>query len=536
MLLGKPFDIYCVLTQIPFMKRLSTLLLLSLSLTVVKAQTIPTYNQQVSCILYEHCTTCHHDGGIAPFSLMDYSEASSAAYGIMGAVNSGSMPPWPPNPQYNSLAHERLLTQEEIDVLTNWVNGGYPEGSGTPPQAPSYGNSEVIQNPDLVVTMPEYTISSQNNDVYRCFVIPTGLSEDVFITEVEVVPGNFEAVHHVLLYKDGTNVPSQLDANDPGPGYTSFGGTGSNDSELIGGWVPGQSARIYPQNFGVRIPAGANIIMQVHYPTTANGMTDQTKVNIKYSTNVFREVYIGPPLNHATLNEGPLVIPANQERTFTCDYQVPNQYDITVLDVAPHMHLIGKSISAWATTPTNQTIPLIEIQDWDFHWQGFYEFRNPVKIPAGSVLHSTATYDNTANNPNNPNSPPQLVTAGEATTDEMMLIYFSYTLYFPGDENIVIDTVTVHPSHACEALATGVNELDEASISAFPNPTAQTIRLQLGNQDCDRISILDVQGKQVLTFDRKERNLDVSSLSDGVYFLSLDIEGATTTRKFVVRH
>ncbi|MBI1287811.1 MAG: T9SS type A sorting domain-containing protein [Flavobacteriales bacterium] len=499
------------------------------------SQTVPTYNQQVSCILFEHCTTCHHDGGIAPFSLMTYGDASAAAYGMLGSVTSRIMPPWPPNPDYNSLAHERLLTQEEIDIVANWVNGGFPEGTGTPPQAPYYGSSEVIQNPDLVVTMPQYTVSSQNNDVYRCFVLPTGLAQDVFITEIEVIPGNFEAVHHVLLFRDGTNVPAQLDAQDPGPGYTSFGGTGSNDSELIGGWVPGQSAKIYPANFGVRLPAGSNIIMQVHYPTTANGQSDQTKVNIRYSSNVTREVYINPPLNHATLNEGALIVPANQTRTFTCDYQVPNQFDVTILDVAPHMHLIGKSISAWATTPTNQTIPLIEIENWDFHWQGFYEFRQPIKIPAGSVLHSSATYDNTTNNLNNPNNPPQLVTAGEATTDEMMLIYFSYALYFPGDENMVVDTVTVHPSHVCEPLSVGQQELDMEHLTVYPNPTTDRLYLQLPVQEYEQISVTDIQGKTVLNFSSTDRNLDVSSLSDGIYMLQIASSGGIATRKFVIR-
>lgn len=503
--------------------------------SVAEAQNVPTYNQQISCILFEHCTTCHHDGGIAPFSLMSYDDASAAAYGVMGAVNAGSMPPWPPNPDYNSLAHERLLTQEEKDVISAWVNGGFPEGTGTAPQAPVYGNSEAIQNPDLVITMPQYTVNSQNNDVYRCFVIPTSLNEDVFITEIEVVPGNPEAVHHVLLFQDETNTPAQLDANDPGPGYTSFGGTGSNASELIGGWVPGQIHRAYPPNFGVRIPAGTNIIMQVHYPTSANGQVDQTKVNIKYSTNVVREVLITAPLHHGDLNEGALVIPANQVRTFTCDYNVPNQYDVTVLDVSPHMHLLGTSISSWAVTPQNQTIPLIEIEDWDFHWQGFYEFRQPVKIPAGSTLYSSASYDNTSNNPNNPNNPPQIVTAGESTTEEMMLVFFSYTLYFPGDENIVIDTVTVHNSHACEALLTGVDETTDEHLKIYPNPVTDQLNVQLPSGTYNQLEITDLQGKTVMRFDTGIRTLDVSALPKGVYLLRVGSDGGTSTRRVVIQ-
>jgi hypothetical protein len=59
-----------------------------------------------------------------------------------------------------------------------------------------------------------------------------------------------------------------------------------------------------------------------------------------------------------------------------------------------------------------------------------------LKIPAGSTLKAHAVYDNTSANPHNPNTPPQLVTAGEATTDEMFLVFFQYLDYVEGDENL----------------------------------------------------------------------------------------------------
>lgn len=490
-----------------------------------------TYNDDVSCILYQHCTTCHHDGGIAPFGLMDYQEASAAAFGVMQAVNAGTMPPWPPNSEYRQLAHERLLTQNEIDLINDWVNNGTPEGSGTPPQPPVYLSNEAITSPDLTLTMDQYTVASIGNDVYQCFVIPTGLTEDVFITEIEIVPGNREAVHHVLLFQDETNVPQQLDDDQPGPGYTSFGGTGSSASKLIGGWVPGQSHKVYPSGMGVKIPAGADIVMQVHYPATANGQIDQSKVNIKYTTGFVREVLIDAPLNHFTLNEGPLIIPANTETTFTCDYQVPNQFDITVLDVSPHMHLLGKSVTAWAETPNNQTIPLIQIQNWDFHWQGFYDFPNLVRIPAGSTIHCTATFDNTSGNPNNPNNPPQLVTAGEATDEEMMLVFFSYTLYLNGDENIEAEE---QDDFVCEPALVGIQETDKVSFSLSPNPVADLLKIQ-SNHAWQQIQIFDMTGKLVLNSPYTS-SIPTQELPNGIYSLSLISEEKTISKRFLVNH
>ena len=515
------------------MNRFLPFLVLILAAFSTQAQT-STYNNQVSCILNEHCTSCHHDGGIAPFSLMNYSEASSAAFGLQAAVNVGSMPPWPPSSTYSELAHPRLLSQDEINAINDWVNNGAPEGGGTPPQPPVYNGSEEMTDPDLVLTMPQFTINSANNDDYRCFVIPTGLTQNVYITEIEIVPGNNEAVHHVILYQDATLTPLTLDAQDPGPGYTSFGGTGSSASSSIGGWVPGQGKKTYPNGMGVKIPVGANIIMQIHYPMTANGQTDQTKVNIKYTTSPVRELFITSPLHHGALNEGLLALPPNQESTFTTQYALP-LYDITILDVSPHMHLLGKSIRAWATTPTNQTIPLIDIPEWDFDWQGFYDFKNPIKLPAGSVLHSTATYDNTNTNTSNPNNPPQWVFAGESTTEEMMLVFFSFTVYFPGDENIVVDPSNGHESHACEEW-TGTSENELIEFDLFPNPASEHLLLNMDIHDCEAIELRNSLGQIVTNLEPRERQIDVSNLANGIYLLSIITKGGSSTRKVIVRH
>jgi len=519
--------------------RLFTLLFLSLMMfsRVGWAQTA-TWNDNVACILYTRCTSCHHDGGIAPFSLMNYQDATAVAYGLQYAVNAGTMPPWPPDHTYRSLAHERVLTPEEVSLINDWVNNGMPIGNGAAPTPPVYTSNEAITDPDLVLTMPNYTISTVGNDVYRCFVIPTGLWQNKFIKELEVVPGNREAVHHVLLYQDVSTTPGILDAADPGPGYTSFGGTGSSASVLIGGWVPGQARKVYPGAMGVKIPAGANIVMQVHYPATANGQSDQTKVNIKYADGTVREVSIAAPLNHGALNEGPLVIPANQTRTFTSNYLVPAA-NITVLDVAAHMHLVGKSIRAWAVTPLGVNIPLIDIPNWDFHWQGFYDYRQPIKIPAGSMLYGTATFDNTTANPNNPNNPPQTVTQGEATTDEMMLIYFSYTIHYPGDENIVIDTSTVVTTYEnCNFQLVGVEEdvPMESGFNAYPNPTDKLLWLSLPEGVGATIRLTDMAGKVVVETPFDGMPIDISTLNSGIYGLTVQTAGGTSTRKVIVQH
>ena len=195
-----------------------------------------------------------------------------------------------------------------------------------------------------------------------------------------------------------------LDALDPGPGYTFFGGTGSPNSKVIGAWVPGQHTYYSPNGMGIRIPANANIVLQIHYPGGTSNRTDSTKVLIKMTSIPQREITINTPLNHYQLDNGPLYIAANTTKTFYAHCYIPS--DMSVLSVGPHMHLVGKSILSYGVTPTHDTIPFVDIPNWDFHWQGSYAFPKIIKIPGGSTIYSEAYYDNTLANIHNPNDPP----------------------------------------------------------------------------------------------------------------------------------
>lgn len=475
----------------------------------------PNWAEHVAPILYQHCTPCHHQGGLAPFSLMSYADASGNAFDIQTDVNNKIMPPWPPDPSYSHLAYERVLSATELQTLNDWVNNGVPEGNpALAPTPPTYSGLATITNPDLQITMPSYTSTASTEDVYRCFVIPSNLATTSFITEMEVIPGNASIVHHVLVFQDTTNVPAQLDAADPLPGWAGFGGTGSNNSKLIGAWVPGSQQTKYPAGFGVRLPQNTNIVLQIHYPKGSDGQKDSTQVRFKLTTGAVRQLYINPLLNHAvSIINGPLFIPANTTKTFIEQFNVP--INATVFSVAPHMHLIGRSTKVYGVVSPGDTIPLIKIPNWDFHWQGGYPFKKMVKIPINTKLRAEAFYDNTTNNPHNPNNPPQDVGAGEATTDEMMLNYFTYTYYLPGDENIVIDAT---PN---VAINSPKNDL---SFTVFPNPAKDFIQLQ--GMDCIEnfeVKIYDMKGNEVINTQNTDF-ISVSQLPQGEFLIILKSE------------
>ncbi|MEP7266755.1 MAG: T9SS type A sorting domain-containing protein [Saprospiraceae bacterium] len=458
----------------------------------------PTWSGEIANLVYKNCTSCHHSGGIAPFSLMTYNSTFIERFGIRSSVQEKIMPPWPPDNNYRRHGFNRALSESAINAFVSWVNAGAPSGDlSKAPAAPVYDNMGFITNPDLIITMPKYTVTSEV-DEYRCFPDSTQLGKDMWMTEFECIPGDPSIVHHVLVFRDKGTKSYSLDAKEPGPGYVCFGGAGTNDAELLGAWVPGSGPFTLPKGFGMKLPAHSNIIIQVHYPAGSKGMTDQTRVKFKLTDQPQREAYLVPALNHEiNLTNGPMVIPANSVKTFNEQFFLP--FDASLIGVAPHMHLLGQSIKTWAVAPGNVTIPLIDIPEWDFHWQGVYQFPMIQYLPAGTFLYSKAVYDNTTNNPENPNTPPKQVTSGEATTDEMMITYFLFTLYQAGDEKIVIDST--------QAITTTIKSRDAGGnlLTISPNPSSgENVQIEFVSNanESVRIQVYDVQGRKVFE-DRK---------------------------------
>jgi hypothetical protein len=518
------------------MKKLFTLVVALLPFLSV-AQ--PYWATDVAPILYSNCTKCHNPNGIAPFSLMTYNDAANEATDIKQSVTNRTMPPWPPDSAYRHFMHERILSQQEIQTISDWVDNGIQQGNlSQAPTPPVYNGQAEIANPDETVQIPTYTVNTAT-DLYRCFVMPAGNTQDEFITKVEVLPGNRNIVHHVLVFQDQSNTCYTLDANDPGPGYTWFGDVGSSTATLVMGWVPGQGMWQLPPNMGIKLYQNTNIIMQVHYPGGIFGQVDSTQVRFTYSSGAVREVYLSAAINHVTsLTNGPLYIPADSIKTFYAQESVA--YNVSVISVAPHMHLIGQSICSYAIDPQGDTIPMINIPDWSFHWQGFYNYQMPVHVPYGSTLHAYAMYDNTVNNPENPSNPPQDVWVGESTTDEMMIVYYAYLAYQFGDENIIIDSSLLASTPETFPSIVQTPQL----YDPYPVPAAGSelnVNYFLPAAGAVKLELVDINGRAVRTFSEERvgagfnsETLNVAGLASGEYVLRLTSAGVTRTKKIIL--
>ncbi|MCI0341855.1 MAG: redoxin domain-containing protein [Planctomycetales bacterium] len=382
----------------------------------------PTYAGRVAAILDAHCVACHRPGQVAPFALDSFESARRHARDIRRATASRSMPPWKPA-NLGDFHGERRLPDGEIETIARWVAGGAPLGdAGAVPPPRKFPEGWMIGEPDVVLTAPEYDVPARGPDEYRCFPLETSLPEDAWVSAVEVRPGNLRVVHHVIAYVDTSGISALRDGADPAPGYRSQGtGPGFQPSGEMSGWAPGVMPVRLPEGVGRLLPKGARIVLEVHYHKNGRPEKDHTSIGLHLAkAPVKKRLRIFEIVNPT------FRIPAGAER-----HQVTARTRVreaaTALFVMPHMHLLGREARIEAELPDGQKRTLVHIPDWDFNWQDFYLFRDPLKLPEGTRIRLDMWYDNSEKNPNNPNRPPKDVRWGEQTTDEMCLGYVAYT-------------------------------------------------------------------------------------------------------------
>ena len=499
---------------------------------------VPNFSQHVAPLIYQHCTSCHRAGEVAPFALTTYAEVASHGQTIKAATGSRYMPPWKPDPNYRHYLDENTLTQSEINTLRDWVDGGMPQGNpALAPAVPTYPSGSQLGTPDLVVPMQQaYTHQGNGQDVYRIFVLPLNLPADREIAALEFRAGNKRIVHHAIIGMDTTAQASALDAADPGYGYTQFGGFGFTPlvDANFAGWVPGAQARFFPAGMGKTLYRRARLLLQIHYGPNAVTQQDSSVINVFFSRSpVTRAITTVPAVSPAFLTNGPFVIPANQVKTF--HFSVPVPADVSVLSVLPHSHLLAKKWKIWAVKPNGDTLKIVKIDDWDFRWQGNYRFPSLVRVPVGSRLEADITYDNTAQNFSNPSSPPRTVTWGENTTDEMLLAYFDVVPYQPGDENLVLATAInqVPRPNARLGLAPVPNPATGRTTATFSLPRAAPVTLTLLDETGRTVRV--AAKDQAVGSGSQALPVPLEGLAPGLYFLRLEAEGVSQSEKVVVR-
>lgn len=534
------------------MKKIIPLLIYTLLSIPFFSQAQVTFSEHIAPIIYNNCTSCHRTGEVGPIPLTNYQEVADWADMIKYVTEIKYMPPWSPNAAYRHFLNERVLTEEEIKLISDWADEGAPEGdSAKTPDLPIFPTGSQIGTPDLVLKMEAaHTVTGNNQDDYQVFVLPTNFTEDKEIASIEFRPDNNRAVHHVLYAYDVTGKAAAKDAATPEYGYYSFGDFGVDEAVYLSwSYVPGIQPIIYPKGIGEIIPAGADLLIQVHYAPLPTNETDQSSINIFFkeaNDPISRPIRVGAVLPYNLPGGfGSFRIPPNEKVTFKAEsfFEGDNffpgvNYDVSLISVDAHSHYIGKSYEIFVVTPAKDTINLLQIPDWDFNWQGSYTMERMLKIPAGSKWYTIATYDNTTANPANPSFPPKMVTWGEGTEDEMLLVGFYFVPYQEGDEAIELGG----------NLTTSTVEIHSLTNSSFfppsPNPSsgAFTLNFELTQKAALQFEFYSMNGqllkiispKQLWQSGNHQIKGNLTDLATGNYLVKMIGENYSLSQKIVI--
>ena len=378
-------------------------------------ESTPTYTKDVAPILQKKCQNCHRKNQIGPFSLETYEQARKRASDIASVVSERLMPPWKPAPGVGpKLKHDQSLSHEEIATLEAWASGGAPQGDKAHlPPPPEFVEGWKLGPPDLVLEPDQsLTIPAAGPDLYRCFVLPTNLKRDLYLSAVDFQPGNSKVVHHINAFVDTSGEARKHDKADPKPGYESFNGPGILEYQDLSFWAGGHSPCHLPNGIGQRLNRQSDIILQIHYHPTGKKETDRTKVGLYFSRHPVKQA-----LHWTTISNTKFRVPAGN-----ANYEVKSTWftpvELEVLAVSPHMHGLGRDMRMSATLPNGKTQDLIQIPSWDPSWQSAYYFQHPIALPSCSVVKVVAHFDN-SDHPRNPNRPPKPISYGSNANDEM---------------------------------------------------------------------------------------------------------------------
>ena len=417
----------------------------------------PTFNKDVAPIFFANCTTCHRPGEIAPMSLMTYKDARPWARSIANAVKTGIMPPWHADPAIGHFANERRLTDAQKNTIARWVEAGAPEGDVKDlPAAPQYTTGWKIGQPDVVLEMQEdYPLPATGEIPYLYFEVPTNFTEDRWVRGWELRPGNAAAVHHVIVYvkppqpagappqppppnaagrpqqvpvitfAEGMDIPAGQTGGPPlpdgekKPPFPNYRPRPRGVAGSIGGYVPGNGMRIFPEGTAMRLPKGSSLVFQMHYTAIGKETTDRTKMGMIFAKDAPRMALSG-----TALANGGLHIPAGAA-DHRVDAEMTINRDLLLFSMTPHTHVRGKKWYYEVIYPDGRKEPLLSVPNYDFEWQHEYQFTQPLKLPAGTKVRASAWYDNSKENKSNPDATKD-VWWGDQTWEEMMFTAFTF--------------------------------------------------------------------------------------------------------------
>jgi hypothetical protein len=459
----------------------------------------PTYAGDVAAILNARCVACHRPGQAAPFPLTTYDEARRKARTIAKVVETRQMPPWPAVEGDAEFAHARRLSDAEIATLRAWADADAPSGDlATSPATPSFPNEWQLGTPDLLLTVAApFPVPAEGRDIYRYFAVPLTISEVKHLSAIAIRSNEPSVVHHVLYYIDASGRLHERTDDDGRPGLRRVR---VNELKAIGGWAVGMDAARHPLGLGHELPTNGDHVLQVHFHPDGKARNVTLDVGLYFtSEKPSRELleFQLPPEFGARYG---IDIPAGER-----EYEVLDEWTtpapIDLVSVWAHAHQVCVRAEATATFPDGTVRKLLTIPHWDFNWQLRYDFREPVRLPAGTRVTGRLVYDNSDENPDNPNSPPKRVTWGEQTTDEMGSLIFNCVAADEADKPALAKSYVAHVARGSRLGKT----LIERAKALDANGNGRLEKGEIPPRFRERLEKLDTNGDGAVSFDELDR-------------------------------
>ncbi len=395
---------------------------------VAGAANVPTFHKDVQPILANRCQGCHRAGEIGPMSFMNYGEVRPWAKAIKQSVSTRRMPPWFADPHFGKWANDRAMSQQEIDTVVAWVDGGAPEGDVKDKRpARTFVDGWNIPEPDLVVGMTKpFPVPAGAKVDYQYIVVPTGLKEDKWVRMVEARPSDRTVVHHVVVFIRDPKSKWLREAEPGVPFVPNRTGkdrridVGGGGNEILHIYTPGNLPDVWSPTQAKLLPAGSDLVFQMHYTSTKKSTEDMTKLGIVYAKEPPKERI----MTLAVGNESFSIPPNADNHRVPGSFTIPN--DATLMSFFPHMHLRGKAFE-YSLVKDGQRETLLRVPRYDFNWQLTYKMEQPLVLKPGTKIEAVGFFDNSANNPWNPD-PNATVTWGEQSWEEMMYGFFDVSI------------------------------------------------------------------------------------------------------------
>jgi hypothetical protein len=393
----------------------------------------PTFYRDVLPVLEQHCQSCHRAGGIAPMPFETYEETRPFAGAIRRATQEKSMPPWFADSNAGEFSNDPSLRPEEIGTLAAWAEAKSPAGeSKDAPPSRHWAEGWSIPKTDLVLKMPQAVALPASGDIeYTYEIVPTNFKEDRWVQMAEVLPALRSNVHHAVVYvrPPDSNWLRHAPVGVPFTASTLTDpedrrGANWTDSDVLLVYAPGSSPDAWPEKMAKFIPAGFDLVFQMHYTANGHAASDRSSIGLIFSKHAPEQRVLTLQLT----NDHFVIPPGAPDYRVEARGTLPN--DATLLSFFPHMHLRGKRFEynlirrkrSGDGKPDNEIEPLLRV-NYHFHWQMSYRLAEPRFLRAGTELQAVAWYDNSKANAHNPDAD-AAVRWGEQAYDEMMVGFF----------------------------------------------------------------------------------------------------------------